>query len=296
MARQEYKEFNFRNDTMLLIQTIDGICQEYMQDGYTMTVRQLYYQLVARDIVPNTEKSYKRITDLVNNARLAGLIDWDAIEDRTREFNRRGRWASGASILRSVASQFHMDSWKDQATRVFCIVEKEALAGVLDKVTFQYDMPLLAARGYPSSSVLREFALEDIIPSVDDGQRVVILHLGDHDPSGLDMTRDLDERTRMFSEEAEIDLTIKRIALNMDQIRSQRPPPNPAKTTDARFADYEKRYGKQSWELDALSPKFLNELVETNVKPYIDFDIWNERSAEIQDVKNRLEKVSKDFE
>ena len=186
--REFYVETKFRQDSLTMIAKIEQIMREYVADGYMLTVRQLYYQLVARDIIPNTERSYKNTVRLVNEARLAGLLDWDAIEDRTRGFLRVPSWTSGKAILESSAAQFHMDMWVDQPCRIYCIVEKEALAGVLQRVCSKYDIPLLAARGYPSASVLREFAKAELMSST---QRILILHLGDHDPSGIDMSRDL---------------------------------------------------------------------------------------------------------
>lgn len=298
-----YKEFNFRNDSLQLIDVMDGIVADYMRQGYVLTVRQLYYQLVSRDIIPNTEHSYKRITSLVNDARLAGLIDWDGIEDRTREFISRARYESASERLRLAATYFHMDMWSNQRSRVFVIVEKEALAGVLERVCHNYDVPLLAARGYPSGTVLREFVRRDIIPVVgeegcDNGQFIRILHLGDHDPSGIDMTRDLQERINMFAEMNYNDYTIQleRIALSMEQIEEIKPPPNPAKTTDARFHDYRKKFGNESWELDALTPKYINNLVEKHILQSIDLDAWAEREDQIEDVKARMIEVAENFD
>jgi hypothetical protein len=213
------------------------------------------------------------------------LLDWDAIEDRTREFIRRSRWGSGGEILGAVARQFHMDHWTGQDARVFIVVEKEALAGVLERVSHEYDAPLLAARGYPSGTVLREFAKSDVIDCNDEGQRAVILHLGDHDPSGIDMSRDLAERIQLF---AGCDVEFHRIALNMEQVDEQKPPPNPAKTTDSRFQSYMEQFGEESWELDALSPSYLTELVTRHVRDQIDFDKWDERAEEITAIRDRL--------
>ena len=287
--KQAYTDFNFRRDSLKLIATIDAIVTEYTHQGYRLTVRQLYYQLVARDIIPNTERSYKNTVRLVNDARLAGLIDWDAIEDRTRAFISRPSWSSGKKILESCASQFHMDMWSQQDFRIFVLVEKEALAGVLERVCRKWDIPLLAARGYPSASVLREFAQEKLL---DTEQKIIILHLGDHDPSGIDMTRDLIDRLQLFSPET---FNLERIALNMDQIEDQKPPPNPAKITDSRFEEYEKIHGDESWELDALQPSYLNALVERHILQYVDPDLWDQRNDEIAAIKQKIHKVAKAF-
>jgi hypothetical protein len=292
--KQQYQSFDFKPETLEKIKLVNEIVREYMAQGYVLTVRQLYYQLVARGHIENTERSYKRTTGMVNDARLAGLVDWDAIEDRTREFIRRGRWESGGAILEAVARQFHMDAWAGQEKRVFVIVEKEALAGVLEGVCHKYDMPLLAARGYPSGTVLREFALSDLITARRSNQTPVILHLGDHDPSGIDMSRDLTDRLELFAETRRIEF--KRIALNMDQIEEQQPPPNPAKTTDSRFEAYMQEHGDESWELDALTPEYLSSLVETNVKEHIDTDTWEEREAEISRIRERLEDTAARFD
>jgi hypothetical protein len=290
MAKEQYQSFNFSDSSLDLIHTMDDIIEDYSAQGFTLTVRQLYYQLVARDIVPNTERSYKRITSIANDARLAGLIDWDAIEDRTRAFLRRQRWTNGAEILEAAAGSFHMDMWENQERRVFCIVEKEALVGVLERICSQFDVPVLAARGYPSCTVLREFAESDLngVP-----QDCVILHLGDHDPSGIDMTRDLTERLQMFASDSSFDL--RRIALNMPQIEERKPPPNPAKVTDSRFADYARRFGSESWELDALPPQYLVELVQGEILKHIDDEIWQQDRERVEDIQDRIREAAKSF-
>lgn len=298
--RQQYREINFRPHSLKLIQFIDALIRSYQQQGFTLSVRQLYYQLVARDIVENTERSYKNIASLINDARLAGMLDWDAIEDRGRDIEVRSRWGSGASIVRACADSFHMDMWSGQTERVFVIVEKAALAGVLGGVCREYDVPLLAARGYPSVSVVRELALQHLVPALEEDQVPVVLHLGDHDPSGIDMTRDLRERLDMFIEGESVgtyaEHSLSRIALTRAQIDEKKPPPNPAKTTDARFADYRRIHGDESWELDALEPSYLVNLVRKHVLKSIDMDVWKQREDEIADVKLRLSKVADEFE
>lgn len=294
MGTQLYQEITFKADTLAMIEKINEIVEDYTAQGYRLTVRQLYYQLVARAIVENTERSYKRITGIVNDGKLAGLIDWDAIEDRTRDFVRRTRWKSGAEILQASAVGFHMDMWVGQEQRTFVIVEKEALVGVLERACEAYDVPILAARGYPSGTVLREFCVEDMMSAFADGQGVRILHLGDHDPSGIDMTRDLIERIELFGEQqGEIELT--RIALTMSQINQQKPPPNPAKTTDSRFESYMRQYGHESWELDALPPTFLDQLVRRHIAGAIDNTKWKARVKEIEGIRKRIETAAKTF-
>lgn len=298
MSTQQYKKVRFSADNMVLIARMNKIIGEYIRADYRLTVRQLYYQLVARGVIENTIQSYKRIAGIVNDAKLAGEMDWDVIEDRTREFNSQQRWESPGQILRSAANGYHMDRWVGQDTRVFCIVEKEALVSVAERACREFDVPILAARGYPSGTVLREFVLRDIVPAVEDQQQeCVILHLGDHDPSGIDMTRDLQERIELFAEDAASNLTMRRIALNMAQIDDQKPPPNPAKATDSRFKEYMKKFGHESWELDALRPDFINSLLSEKIQDCIgDPETWDRREEEIAGIRAKLVKVSKDFD
>lgn len=282
----------FHRNSLKLIGIIDEVVEDYKSQGYKLTIRQLYYQLVARGHIENTVRSYDNIVVLMTNARLAGLIDWDAIEDRTRGFLDRSHWGSGSEILGAVARQYHEDLWQDQDHRIFVVVEKEALAGVLERTCHELDVPLLPARGYPSATTLREFAKGRIMRAC---QKIVLLHLGDHDPSGIDMSRDLLDRLRLFSRDR-IPIEFERIALNMDQIEEQQPPPNPAKVTDSRYAKYQRMYGDESWELDALSPSYLHGLVTQKVEQYIDHSLWQQRLDHIADVQKRLQVLADNFD
>lgn len=293
--RQAYKEINFNRATKALIETLDSLIGLYQRQGYTLSVRQLYYQLVARDLIENTERSYKRIASVINDARLAGHLDWDAIEDRNRDIVSRPAWNNGSEILQSAAQSFHMDMWDNQPNRVLVIVEKAALAGVLGPTCRKFDVPLLAARGYPSVSIVREMALEHIADAIDHGQFVTLFHMGDHDPSGIDMTRDLEDRFNLFLGERADSFSLHRIALTMDQIEEKRPPPNPAKTTDSRFLGYRKIHGDESWELDALEPNYIVDLITGHIEGQIDDDQWDRREQEIEAIRKKLVKVAKDF-
>lgn len=296
MSRECYVEKNFNRQSMALINYMNVIVRDYQSQGYVLTVRQLYYQLVARDVIENTLQSYKRTASLINDAKLAGLIDWDAIEDRTRAFVTGSHWTTGSSIIRGAAAGFRIDMWENQPARMFVIIEKEALLGVLQKTCYNLDVPILAARGYPSGTVLREFAQQHILPAEQNGQRVEILHLGDHDPSGIDMTRDIIDRMSLFTYGCVSEYNVRRLALNMDQIEELKPPENPAKSTDSRFDGYRRLYGTSSWELDALSPAYLNELIEDEILSSVDDDEWEASNQRVKEIKAQLEDRARDQE
>lgn len=269
----EYIYKDFRADALDLIRTANLIIEDYDAQGYKLTLRQLYYQFVSRDIIPNTEKSYKRIGSIINDARLAGLIDWEAIEDRTRFLRHSAHWDKPADIIKDAAMQFRVDKWEGQTFRPEVWIEKDALIGVIERVCAELDIPYFSCRGYVSQSEMWAAAqrYEDIATN---GQTPVILHFGDHDPSGIDMSRDIKDRIKMFLGDA---FDLKRIALNRDQIDQYDPPPNPAKMTDSRYIGYIREHGENSWELDALEPRVIESLIRDKVLWLRDDDRWNER-------------------
>lgn len=290
--KEKYEDKTFHKRSMDMIEVCNQIVTDYAGQGYKLTIRQLYYQLVARGHIENTVRSYDNIVALMTNARLAGLIDWDSIEDRTREVIERSHWTSGSQILQAVASQYHEDLWNGQPNRVIVVVEKEALAGVLERTCHEWDVPLLAARGYPSATTLRELAKSRIMRA---SQEIVVLHLGDHDPSGIDMSRDLVERLKLFSRNR-TRIDFRRLALNMNQVEEQNPPPNPAKVTDSRYEGYRAQYGDESWELDALSPEYLHTLVSNEVRSMIEWSAWNAAQERIDSIKARLQGLADGFD
>jgi hypothetical protein len=197
MARIAYEKWTPRGDSAAIIAQANQIAIDYAQQGYDLTLRQLYYQFVARDLLSNTQKSYDRLGQLVNRARLAGFMDWDYLVDRTRNIRSVSHWESPSDIVDTVSRQFRLDKWTTQPTRVEVWVEKEALAGVVRRVADRNDVAWFSCRGYVSQSEMWS-AAQRLREYIKAGQNVVILHLGDHDPSGIDMTRDITDRLRTF--------------------------------------------------------------------------------------------------
>ena len=295
-----YVPKRFQAGSAKLVEQANAIIGEYESQGYTLTLRQLFYQYVSRDLLPNTIKAYKTLGSLLNDARLAGEIDWNAMEDRTRNLRTVSTWGSPAEIISACASQFRSDFWGDQECHVDCWVEKDALIGVLEVACEPMQIPYFSCRGYTSVSELWSAAMR-YVALLNDGKRIVILHLGDHDPSGIDMTRDIEDRIRLMLEHhigrfIESDFIVRRIALNMEQIDEYNPPPNPAKMTDSRASSYINKYGDESWELDALAPDVLMRLIQDTAGEYIDNDRWE--AAERQQAVGRetLGKVSRHWE
>lgn len=294
MPRIAYIEKQFRGSSIAIIDQANDIIREYAAQGFSLTLRQLYYQFVARDLIPNQQKAYKRLGSIVNDARLAGLIDWHTIEDRTRFLRGLNTWDSPADIVEESARRFRIDRWKDQPDRIEVWIEKDALVGVIERVCNQNRVDFFSCRGYVSQSEMWN-AAQRVARYCDNGQRVTVLHLGDHDPSGIDMSRDIADRLELFLDyeghSRGDDWELKRIALTMDQVDEHGPPPNPAKLTDARASGYVSRFGYESWELDALDPSTLAGLIRDEVEQLRDEDIWDGGRTEEEEGRARIADV-----
>ncbi len=286
-----YIDKNFRGSSKVIIEQANEIIDEYTAQGFSLTLRQLYYQFVARGLIANRQSEYKRIGSIVNDARLAGLIDWLSMEDRTRGLRALSHWDTPSDIINSAASSFRLDKWEGQEHRPEVWIEKDALVGVISGICNELDVPFFSCRGYTSQSALWRAAMR-VSSYAHDGQTPLIVHLGDHDPSGLDMTRDIFDRFKMFMGGIEV----KSIALNMDQVEEFGPPPNPAKLTDARAAGYVAEHGYESWELDALDPKYLENLISETVTEYRDDDIYDETCKRQDKMRAQVQEIADNFD
>jgi hypothetical protein len=287
----EFVPKNFRQPALELIEKCNDILDRYHAEGYDMTLRQLYYQLVSAGEIPNNQREYNRLGVIVNDARLAGLIDWDYIVDRTRNVRSLAHWDEPSDILEAVSQQYLIDKWEGQEFRPEVWIEKDALAGVFERVCNSLDVPMFSCRGYTSQSEMYAASVR-FSGYADNNQTPYILHFGDHDPSGMDMTRDIGDRLSIF----ETDVEVNRLALNFDQVEAFQPPPNPAKITDSRAKVYIKRFGSESWELDALPPDVLAGLVREQIESLLDDNLWQEAVEKENEQKVILRKISKRFE
>lgn len=300
----KYIDHRFSNSSLVIIQNATIIIEEYLEQGYDLTLRQLYYQFVARDLIANKQSEYKRLGSIINDARLAGLIDWDCITDRTRQLEQLSHWDSPESSIRSAAESFHIDKWRDQPYRIEVWIEKDALTGVIEGICDELDVAYFSCRGYTSQSEMWG-ASQRFLNYIRRQQQPVILHFGDHDPSGIDMTRDISDRLDIFCKSDRYDPThvqVKRIALTRDQVTEYDPPPNPAKVTDSRFNSYASIYGEDSWELDALEPSVMTDLIREEVELLRDDDLWMAAVAEekkhralIGKVANKWNRIEKEL-
>lgn len=311
-----YIERKFSSGSMDIIRAAEAICDEYKVQGFSLTLRQLYYQFVARGLIPNKDTEYKRLGSVINDARLAGLIDWSHIEDRTRYLRSNSHWDAPGDIIASAASSFALDKWATQEFRCEVYIEKDALVGVIEDVCQSEDVPFFSCRGYTSQSEIWA-AAQRLMRHCRSGHDMLIIHLGDHDPSGIDMSRDIAERLGLFVRGHIIEglpdrgvqswhinrvnggsrrIEVRRIALNMPQVEEHEPPPNPAKLTDSRCNGYMERFGDESWELDALPPNVIADLIRKHITERRDERRWTAATQEELAAKKLLNEASENWD
>lgn len=306
--KEQFINWNPNRASKHLLGEVQTILKQYEEQGYSLTLRQLYYQLVARDLLPeqwadkdtgstNNPQSYKKLGHIITKARLAGLVDWDMIEDRSRSILKNSHWNNPKHILNAAAKQFYMARWKNQPNYVFVMAEKDAVSNIIEPVCREWDVPFMANKGYSSQSAL--YQLYNIFEEkIDNGKDIHCIYVGDFDPSGLDMDRDLRDRLQLFLSNNVIFfdhirlLDLKRAALTESQIEKYKPPENPAKVTDSRFKQYMKKYGKSSWELDALEPATLEEIVKNAILKYVDMEEFERVEEKEREIRVKIKKFA----
>lgn len=288
MTRECFVAHGLKPASLDQIAVANAIIKEYRADDLTLTLRQLYYQFVSRDLIPNTERSYKNLGSLISKGREAGLIPWTAIEDRGRVATRVQGEEDPRDVVAGLEWGICFDPWHDQFYYPEVWIEKDALIGTIERVCDDNRVTRLACKGYISASEAWR-AGKRFERARYRGQDPIIIHLGDHDPSGIDMTRDNQDRASLFSGGP---VEIKRIALTMDQIEQYDPPPNPAKLSDSRAENYVNDHGRSSWELDALEPRVIARLVQHALQDCItDQTAWDQVQDDEEHARKHLSEV-----
>lgn len=292
-----YQPKRFNKGSLQMIANANAIIEEYRAQGFVLTLRQLYYQFVSRDLLANKQTEYHRLGGVINDARMAGLVDWEAIEDRTRNVRHQPGWNGPEDILEAVAQQYKKRKTEDQPYHIEVWIEKDALTGVIEPICRELEVDYFACRGYSSQSEQWRAGQRFVRKFKDLDQRTVVLHLGDHDPSGIDMTRDNLDRLNVFVQRhASTEVIVERLALNMDQVEQYDPPPNPAKLSDSRATGYIELYGESSWELDALNPPVIAALIREAVGRYRDQRKWDRHVREEKKQRMALERLTQQWD
>lgn len=257
----------------LLDQAIKVI-ELYQEKGLSLSLRQVYYQLVTKNIIQNKKAEYKKLLRLLTIARRDGTLSEDCLEDRSRTYHSLPYWPDYKAGIKALHNQFNLDLWDNQATRPVVLIEKDALIGVIEPVCKKWRVDYMSCRGYLSVGALAELKQRAF-------ENTVIFYLGDHDPSGLDAVRALKFNLDLI-------FPVEHIALTYAQVQSQKIPPNPAKESDNRFKDYARQYGNNSYELDALKPEFIQDLLSDTIQGHLDRDKFRAMQTAEKAEKHRL--------
>lgn len=284
-----------------------AICEEYLRQDMDLTLRQLYYQFVGRGLIPNGDKAYKRLGDTLANARVAGEFPMHYIVDRGRHVGLTGLTdqTDPDDGLRNISREVRTgpqrwlwrSRWYGQPIWPSVWIEKEALAGVFAPTCETLGVGLFACKGYPSVTALFDW-LKEAAAAVDDGtHHCVVLYCGDHDPDGLEIPESCERtlntmlRNGLIPGDGEdtVQIEFRRIALTREQIEEYNPPPFPAKTTSARYASYVERTGlTDAWELDALTPTVLRDLITEEVEALFDPEVGDDNDRAVGAARTAL--------
>ncbi len=298
MASRAFIDWKPQAEARERVEQCVQIVEEYQAQGLVLTLRQLYYQFVSRDLIPNTERSYKNLGNLVSKARLAGMLDWDAIEDRGRRPDTPQQFRDVAHLVDVAINAYKLPRWEGQNWYAELWVEKAALAGVLEPLARKWHVTLMVNKGYSSTSALYESAKRFLanaprprFGASSGPHERALFYLGDHDPSGEDMVRDIEDRLRLFTDG--LPILVEKLALTMKQIEQYDPPPNPAKMSDSRAAKYVDKHGDESWEVDALEPSVLQRIINDAFESIVDEDLLEKVVLREERDKARLRKAAK---
>ena len=290
--KEAFIDKKFSSKSLQKLEWIDDVLSKYRAMGYDLTVRQVYYQLVAQDLIPNNVRSYNQIQSLISDGRKAGLISWDMIVDRTRATIIPPHWANPGEIIQAAADGYANDKWRTQENHIEVMCEKQALAGILEPVCNELDVNFTSNRGYASDSLMYNIA-QRLSRKARNGKSIYVLYFGDHDPSGLDMDRDIANRLEMFSY---LNFETRRLALLMNQVEEMNLPENPAKSSDTRYENYLYEFGDSSWELDAVEPEELVRLTTEAVGSLRDDDRWNKAIEREEEGRQELQEFADRYE
>lgn len=271
-----------------IVRLVNSILKQYTM---RLTLRQIYYRLVADHGLPNKRSSYNQLSKHLVKAREQGSVDENRIEDRTRSFlggeDGYRNPESFLEALRAYIEDFHeqydINLWKDQPEFTLIWVEKDALSRVIAEVADEYRVIVCPSRGYASFTYVRQ-----AVAKLPRDKRITVLHFADHDPSGLDMTRDLERRLIRYGAR---NTRVERVALTYDQVQELDLMPNPTKAADPRSANYMMEYGAECWELDAIEPAKLQDLVKEGIEAHVDLQQWEDSKGQLEDEREEVKET-----
>lgn len=278
----------FRSGDFSVIEKAKRLLEAFGRQGFRLTPRQLYYQLIARNSLPpewvdaaynrsrdllvgtmHTQRTYHRLRDLMDAARLAGLVDWNRIDDNSRNLWNQPHWASPREMVRECAQQFQGAMWANQNYYCEVWLEKCSLIGTIESICIELDLPFVLCGKRISQGEMHS-AARRFQAMCADGRAPLILFLGDFDIDGLSLPDAISQDFERLGSGVEV----RRIGLDWPQICAYDLPPNPVRPDDPEFF---RKWGGNHWELDALAPDIVAESIRTEISMICDSARWDER-------------------
>ena len=232
-----------------------------------ITGRGIAYKLFTKDLILSMEKTVtNRVYRLLKEARERGMIPWEWVVDESREEEGASSWDDPEAYTRAVIKSYRRDYWNQQPARIRVWSEKGTVRGILAPVLDEYGVKFRVLHGFTSATTVNDIASDD------DGRPLIVLYVGDWDPSGLCMSeQDLPGRLSRYGGDH---VVLKRIALTKNQLRGLPSFPASDKKKDPRYKWFVKNFGNRCWELDALDPNELRDRVEQEILKHIEPTAW----------------------
>jgi len=266
-------------------QVNDVLAQYSVTEFPALTLRQIYYRLVAKNAIPNKRSAYTGLSSMLVRAREAGRVDDTRIEDRSRGVLETVSMYPDPDTFtedmkeafKCLGEEYYADLWADQKYAVELWVEKDALSRVIARAAEPFRVVTCPSRGYSSYTYIKRVAVDGRFAKIPRDKKIVVLDFRDHDPSGIQMTQDLENRFIRYCDRT---VQVKWVALTIEQVKRYNLIPNPTKLADLRTAAYVEQYGNEWWELDAIEPTELQKMVVSAIRTHVNMDAWKEALAQ----------------
>jgi len=278
--------------TMVREAALKLVDEYYWKGGLPLTVRQIFYRLASSLLIRLDRNSYNTLDRRLVDIRREGVIPWEAISDRSRytiehDFHNLTPENAAIEALNKAENYVGRNPWDDLGIHIEVWLEKDALTNFIKTVTSKYYITLAPHRGYSSWSYIYDGA-QRLREASAEGKKCIVISLGDHDASGIDIYEHLQTAIDYFK----IDAELKRIALTYEQTQNYNLPSSPLKKADPRAKKYRKLYKDKVWEIDALEPRTLLKILEDEIKTYIRWKMWDAVIEENEEAKRETKRLS----
>ena len=247
---------------------LDAIVAILKAETDQITIRHLFYRLTGQHIIPKTEPAYKGLCSHLSKWRRSGEVEWSAFADNTRWHIKQHTYSGVDDALRNTVQNYRRDLWDTQPYYIETWVEKDAMASIVSGTANQWGVPVFVCRGFASLSSLYS-AAATFRTATEAGKKVIIYHLGDHDPSGVAAGESI---LKAFRDDFHVDLQFTRIAVTPEQIERLSLPTRPTKKTDTRARNW--GGGDECVELDSMPPAEIRKIVQKSIVQHIDAGEW----------------------